>query len=162
MNYKMKLISYFCFAPIIIISGCAGASKTFIGNKVTTGPIIVIDKNVQDSGTWSTFDVAVDYQYKKVGNLFEISGQCTLGEHYQMMYERVKDLRVFLFLLDADSRVLLAVPVARSLSGDLDEKLKFSNSLQQPMGMVAISFGYDGDIFADRGSTSFFNLPLSK
>jgi len=162
MSTQMKIVVMCCLSFSLLTAGCAGVSNSLVGNKVSSGPVVKVEQGGPDVGTWQTFNVVTDYNYSLTGDSFEISGAAVLGQSNQMMYERIIDLRVFLFLLDSDYRVLQGFPVARSLTGEIDEKLTFKLTLKAPPGMTAFSFGYDGHLSDDFNSMSFFLLPLNK
>ena len=77
------------------------------------------------------------------------------------MFSQLRDLRVFLFFLDDNSRVLEASMIARSLTPQIDEKLQFSKFFKVPQGSVRISFGYDGKVSENEDIESFYLLPLN-
>jgi hypothetical protein len=162
MSTQMRIACLCVVSLILVATGCTGASKSFTGNKVSSAPVVSIKQGGAEASTWQTFDLVTNYNYKYESDVFEISGVAVLNDHYQMTYDALKDLRIFLFLLDADAHVLKAVPVARSLTSALNEKLAFNVSLNAPPGLTAFSFGYDGEVQSQRGGTSFYNLPLNK
>lgn len=162
MTVKMKIAGLCCLSLILVTAGCAGLSSSFAGNKVSNAPIVSIKQGGQETSRWQTFDLITDYNYKYEGDVFEISGVAVLSDHYSMTYDSLKDLRVFIFLLDADARVLESAQIARSLTSNLDEKLSFNVALKAPPGLASFSFGYDGQVLEQRGGRSFYNLPLNK
>lgn len=162
MTAKIRIAVLGALSLCLVAAGCAGLSSSFTGSKVSSAPIVPIKQVDSAASRWQTFDINIDYIFKRQDDVFDISGVAALSDHYELNYESLRDLRVFLFLLDADARVLQAVPVARSLTTDLDEKLDFKVSLKAPTGFAAFSFGYDGQAKDQRGGTSFYNLPLNK
>jgi hypothetical protein len=143
-------------------SGCVKTSVMHQGNQVSDVQVVALQQGGPFADRWKTFDLILDYKYKLVGDVFEISGQAVLSEHYQMMYANISYLWVYLFFLDDESRVLETVLLAASLNGQVDEQYTFTKGLKVPPGTVSVSFGYDGYATDWEGSSIFYRLPLRK
>jgi hypothetical protein len=161
MNIRRKIISLGVFSLILFGSGCVPLSEQFIGNRVSSGPVAVLQPGGTSADTWQTFDILIDYQYKRDGDVLAISGTARLTQHYVIMYASLRDLRVFLFFLDDNQRVLKSSLIARSLSNEIDDTLQFKQSFQMPPGTTRIAFGYDGQVLSAEENHSFYLLPLN-
>lgn len=152
------LAGLFC----LVTAACASVapSTMFIGNRVSSPVVALQQRSSADS--WQTFDIKIDFAGTLSGDRYAISGTAELGQHYQMNYANLRDLRVFLFFVDDRTRVLAATLLARSLTGDIDEALPFNRSLAVPAGTAGITFGYDGQVREMEASTSFYLLPLAR
>jgi len=168
MYAELKMTHLGLLFFLTLCTGCTAKSHQFVGNTVAPQQQVV---NLQSGGgsadSWQTFDVQIDYQYKRDGTLFEISGVAKLSPRYEMLYENLRDLRVFLFFLDDKARVLEANMLARSLTNSVDESLRFTKFYKVPPGTVSITFGYDGYVSEAEerrwgGIRSFYMLPLGK
>ena len=171
MTARLKITCLGLISLLILCTGCVATSRQFVGNTTSPAqPIIALQPGGPHADSWQNFDIRIDYQYKQDGDIFEISGVAALSSHYEIMYSRLRDLRVFLFFLDKDSRVLQAEMLDRSLTIQLDEKLQFTRFYKVPPGTASITFGYDGVVRGENegrsmmmeNSRSFYLLPLGK
>ena len=151
------LVSFF-------VAGCVETSMMFHGNVPSSEMNLVsLKKGGVQSGTWETFDIAIDYSYIQNAEGLEISGQAVLSEHFQMNYDGITRLDIFLFFLDEDSRVLKTAKISWSMMGNVTEIMTFSQLHTVPAGAKSLSFGYDGAVVEDRsGPATFYALPLKK
>jgi hypothetical protein len=165
MNLKpLRLISLF-----ILLTACTAPSNQFVGNAVAPEQqIVALQSGGASTDLWQTFDIKIDYQYKRDGNMFEISGAAELTPRYEMLYENLRDLRVFLFFLNDKAHVLEANLLARNLTNRVDESLGFTKFYKVPPGTESITFGYDGYVMEAEqrrgggGLKSFYMLPLGR
>ena len=168
MNAILKMTHLGLLFPLMLCTGCATTSDQFIGNSVAPQQqIIVLPSGGSSVDSWESFDITIDFQYKRDGDLFEITGAAELAPRYEMLYENLRDLRVFLFFLDDKARVLKANMLARSLTNRVDESLGFTKLYRVPPGTASITFGYDGYVSETGkryfgGLKSFYMLPLGK
>jgi hypothetical protein len=172
MTARLKMTCLGLFSLLTLCTSCVATSRHFVGNTISPEqPIIALQPAGSHADSWENFDIRIDYQYKQDGNVFEISGAAALTPRYEMLYSRLNDLKVYLFLLDKDSRVLQSEMLGRSLTGQLNERLQFTRFYKLPPGTASITFGYDGvargesegrSIMMMDGSTSFYLLPLGK
>ena len=134
------------------------------GHSVSPEQIVAIQQPGPHKDSIENFDIIINYEFTRIGDVLEISGQAALAERYPLLYERLKYLYVYLFFLDDASRVLETVSLAKALTGRTDERLVFSQSLSVPAGAVGISFGYNGEVQeggrGDAASHTFYLLPL--
>jgi hypothetical protein len=172
MTARLKMTCLGLFFLLILGTGCVPTSKHFVGNTTSPAqPIIALQSGGPHADSWENFDVRIDYQYKQDGGIFEISGVAALTPRYEMLYARLRDLRVYLFFLDKESRVLQSEMLDRSLTVQLDERLQFTRFYKVPPGTASITFGYDGVVRGENegragmmmeNTTSFYLLPLGK
>ena len=145
----------------LLVCGCLQTQELYIGNKVTAEKV-ELRKDTPRAGTWETFDLKIAYEFVVNGENLDISGQTELGDHQQMVYDRVRSLDIYIFFLDHDSRVLLTEPLDRSLRGSTQDAVPFMRSYKIPDGAKALSFGYSGQVTEQDGQLSFWLLPLKK
>jgi len=163
MNARLKMTRLGLLSLLILCAGCAGTSNQFVGSPVAPQQqIIALQPGGSSADSWQNFDIRIDYQYKRDGDLLEISGTAELSPRYEMLYTNLRDLKVFLFFLDDKAHVLEANMLARSLTGRVDERLRFTKFYKVPPGTASITFGYDGYVLEMQGGYSFYLLPLGK
>jgi hypothetical protein len=124
--------------------------------------VVALQEGGSSAGTWKTFDLTIDYEFAQEGEFMDLSGRAVLSEHYEMNYDSVRKLFVYMFFLDEKSRVLNTANLVRNLSGDADEVMTFSHRYSVPPGTTSFSFGYQGTAREVRTLTSFYELPLKK
>ncbi len=163
MHNRAPIVLLGALLLVTLSSGCTPVAQQFIGNRVTNAPVVSLQPGGPHADSWQTFDVIIDYQYHKSGDIFAISGTAQLTQRYEILYSRLRDLKVFLFLLDDDQRVLTTSMIARSLSVQLNDQMPFNQSFKLPPGATRISFGYEGLVTEGRMEFhSFYLLPLNK
>jgi len=150
-----------CCLHVLLLSGCLQTKELYIGNKVTAEQIPLVKGSTQ-TGTWETFDLKIAYEFADNGDVLDISGQATLGDHQQMVYDIVKSLDIYLFFLDKDSRVLLTEALDRYIGGSTQQATHFKQSYAIPDNAKAISFGYSGEVSSEADQQTFYLLPLKK
>jgi hypothetical protein len=133
----------------------------FHGNTVSSVPVVALLEGSPPAGSWETFDLIIDYKYIKQGDRFEISGQTALSQHYQMTYDGIRRMFVYIFFLDKDSRVLETAFLVNAWFGSTRDIQDFSKSYKVPSGTTGVSFGYSGEVSAEMGNKTFYELPLN-
>ncbi len=163
MIARIKATSLPLCLLLILSTGCVPTSSQFVGKALAPDqPIIALQAGGPHADSWQNFDIRIDYQYQQAGDVFEISGVAALTPRYEVLYSQLRDLRVFLFLLDKDARVLQTQMLTRSLTGQLDDRLQFTHVYKLSPGTVSLTFGYDGSVWEAQDQTSFYLLPLRK
>ena len=156
----MKLISPVIALSCLIIAaaGCMPTAELYLGKTVTSSPIVKLEKTANAAGTWQTFDMTINYTYTVAGENLEIAGQGELSQHYQMLYNRVRTLRVYLFLLDGDGIVVETVEIPAFLFST-DDQFRFNLPFKINENRKGFSFGYRGVASEMDGQKYFDNLP---
>jgi hypothetical protein len=163
MTTRLNTVFLSVLLLVTLSFGCTPVAQQFVGNRVTNAAVVTIQPGGPHADSWETFDVIIDYQYHKSGDLFVISGTAQLTQRYEILYSRLRDLKVYLFFLDDDQRVLDTSMIARSLSVQIDQQMSFKQSFNLPTGATHISFGYEGLVTEGKMDFhSFYLLPLSK
>jgi len=155
---KIKTLVVALLCLIFAVTGCVSTSELYIGKPVNSAPVIEFQKAEITAGTWQTFDVTINYTYTVSGGLIEITGQGELSQHYQMMYNNVRTMRVYLFLLDADAVILQTVEIPAFLMST-EDKFTFNIPFKVNQSMKGFSFGYRGVASDMDGQTYFDSLP---
>ena len=155
---KIKIFVVAAFCSIYALTGCVPTTELYIGKPVTAAPVIELQKDAKAAGTWQTFDMTVNYTYAVKAGLLEIAGQGELSQHYQMTYDVVKTLRVYLFLLDGNGFVLETADIPAFLTST-EDKFTFSKTFKDSESVRGLSFGYRGVATDMDGQASFYSLP---
>ena len=160
MCTKVKFAFLGLSCLLFVASGCIEMPMLFHGNKVSSVPVVALLEGSPTAGRWETFDLIIDYKYIKQGDSFEISGHATLGQHYQMTYDGISRMYVYIFFLDKDSRVLETAYLINAWTGNTQDIQDVSKLYKVPNGTTLVSFGYSGEVSEDLGNMTFYALPL--
>jgi len=155
---KINLLVVILFCLVSVVTGCVPTTELYIGKAVTTAPVVKLDKDANSAGTWQTFDLTINYTYALDEGILEIAGQGELSQHYQMMYNKVRTLSVYLFLLDGDGLVLETVDIPAFLNST-EDKFTFSKFFKDNASVRGFSFGYRGVAYDSDGQAYFDSLP---
>jgi hypothetical protein len=164
-NFGMKPIFLWFVCLMALTSGCVETSRLYQGNTVSPYDVISIQNGGPHKDYVVTFDVIINYEFVRDGEVLELVGQAALSERNQLLYASLRKLFVYLFFIDEHSRVLETVSLTGALTGDTYERFGFSRTLKVPAGAVGISFGYNGTASEGNGDGSggmytFYSLPL--
>lgn len=147
---------------VAVVVGCQSTATFFQGQQVLQQEAVMV-QNVAADGTWSTFDLEIQYRVGVDKSLMRISGQAELSDHYKHNYALLYDLNLYLLLLDDEFRVVETRRVRFVPPLDIERSFQFDEQLSLPPGIAAFSFAYDGD--AREGSrdgwsgSSFWHRP---
>lgn len=159
-----KVCLDYAFFLFFLAAGCVNPSLMYHGNSLSSEmSLVILQKGATQSGTWKTFDITIDYEYTQNADVLDVSGKAVLSEHYQMNYNGISRLDIFLFFLDENSRVLKTANITKSMTGETTEVMTFSKQHTVPAEAKSFSFGYQGSALAElSGTTTFYKLPLQK
>ena len=162
MSAAMKLLLCLCLGclAVLLASGCVETAAMFHGNAVSPVYVVTLQENAPVAGRWETFDLIIDYEAIRDGDVLEIKGQAALSQHYQIVYDRVRYLIVYLFFVDENGRVLETIDFVDNLGGSPEDILQFAKFYKIPPGTTGISFGYSGKVMDWESMKSFYLLPL--
>jgi hypothetical protein len=153
----MKTLVVLSLWTIFTLTGCVPTAELYVGKTVTAAPVVWLE-DAAATGTWQTFDLIINYSYNNDGGLVELTGQGELSQHYQLTYNRVRSLRVYLFLLDAEGMVTETVNIPALLTLT-EDKFDVSARFRAGEGAKGFSFGYRGVAYEKDGYTYFDSLP---
>lgn len=149
---------------VLTFTGCVVTSEMFHGNTISSERVVAIPDTVPVIGSMQNFDVIINYELTRDGDVLKISGQAALTDRYSQVYAGLNHLYLYLFFVDDASLVLKTIPLARAMTVNLDERLSFSQQLALPADTVGLSFGYDCEVREGGGQNTntytFYMLPL--
>lgn len=157
---KLKFIFILLAAVFLLLSGCHQSTTWYLGAQADKTESVTLIRGEKEGQQWHDLYVVIDYSYKRDGDHFGIKGTLTFSASSKINYQRVRDLKLKLFFLDKNLRVVEYYNIARTLSTDLEQQLGFLQTLMLPKKAVAFTFGYEGmlvdeDLFASQ----IWNLP---
>ncbi|MEA3362936.1 MAG: hypothetical protein U9Q61_06660 [Thermodesulfobacteriota bacterium] len=146
MKNKLWPVSVFLFGLILL--GCQTTTTYYQGARADEEGVVNLSATQIENQRWQDLYVTVDYSFNRQGERFDIDGTLSFSDHPKAMYTRVPDLKLKLFFLDKEMRVVNYLDIARTLSTSLDDKTTFSRTLPIKEGVVSFTFGYEG-VFID-------------
>lgn len=133
----------------LLLFGCQTTTTYYQGAKADEEGVISLVAAQEGPQQWQDLYVTVDYSFHHQGKRFSIDGALSFSDHPKGMYTRVPDLKLKLFFLNKDMRVVDYLDIARTLSISLDDKTTFSKTLNIKDDVVSFTFGYDGEFIDD-------------
>jgi len=163
---KNKLCFVAVFLLGLILLGCQATTTYYQGAQADEEGVVNLPMGEVENQHWQDLYVTVDYSFNRQAERFDIDGTLSFSNNPKVNYTRVPDLKLKLFFLDKDMRVVDYLDIARTLSTSLDDKTTFSRTLQIKEGVVSFTFGYEG-VFIDAdpespSSNQVWKLPKRK
>ena len=143
----------------MVLAACQTNIFTYRGATAKSDIRIALEDGGPHTGSWSTYDLSVQYEYTTVGDTLKLSGDIALRHNWPVV--ETFDMR--LHFLDRDNRILDSrnfyyFGYRRPLS---DAELSFMKTFTVPEGTEAFGFSYDGELrgHGDDGGWSFWLDP---
>lgn len=133
---------------VVFLFGCQPLPTTYYrGASAVDMDVVSLLTGQHEKQRWQDLYITVDYTLEQTGEVVDIEGVLTLSQHPRGMYTHVPDLKLKLFFLDKDLRVINYLDVARTLSASLEDETRFKKTLQVDSQAVAFTFGYEGRLY---------------
>ncbi|RLB64751.1 MAG: hypothetical protein DRH08_09015 [Deltaproteobacteria bacterium] len=158
VKVKMAFLGFICLSSLAL--GCVELAMLYHDKTVSNAPVVALQEGSAITGRWETFDLVINYQYTKKVDSLKISAQAALSSHYQMTYDKLAKMRVYIFFLDKDSRVMETALFADTWSSNTRDVQEISSSYKTPPGTAGFSFGYSGQVRDGKSTDNFYKLPL--
>lgn len=138
------------FVSSLLLSACQVAAPGYYrgASAADMTPVMLADA-LEGEQLWSDLYLAVSYRLEPSADHLRITGALTFTDGARINYSRVGDLKLKLFLLDRDLKVVSHRDIARTLSYDLTDTTTFDQLLPLDAGVVALAIGYDGYLIGD-------------
>lgn len=147
MQSRLWFLLIFLFSLMLV--GCQTTTTYYLGAKADEADVIRLAAGRVDQQRWQDLYVVVDYSYHQQGNRLDIDGVLSFSVSSKINFTRVWDMKLKLFFLDQDLRVVNYLDIARTLSTNLDDETRFSRTLQLKEGVEFFTFGYEGSFRDD-------------
>ncbi len=151
---KKKLWIIFVFLSGVVLFGCQTTTTYYQGAKADEEGMVSLSLGQVEKQRWQDLYVTVDYSFKQQADQIIIDGTLSFSNHPRLLFTRVWDLKLKLFFLDKDMRVVSYLDIARTLNNNLDDKTKFNRTLEVQEEVVAFAFGYEGSFVDDDPESS--------
>lgn len=143
-SYSIILLA---LIAVLFLSGCQATTGYYSGADATDMMTVRLADATAQEQVWDDLYLRVVYNLQQSADQVEINGNLTFSDSARTNYSRVKDLKLKLFLLDADMRVVAYDDIARTLSYSIEEETSFKRVLPLEQDVVALAIGYEGFLF---------------
>lgn len=135
----------------LVFTGCQPIASYYRGYEVNNDDIISLTSPGAGNSIWKTFDLSVNYRYEHHGQTLVISGDAKLSMYYEVIVTHIKNLDLYLFFVDENSKVLETVNLANAFFPDPNQILAFDKRLTIPENAHSFAFGYRGQAIDKSG-----------
>ena len=144
----------------VLITGCRQTTTRYLGAIADKDEAAALVQGEATDQQWDDLYVSVDYSYQRDDNHLDLKGHLSFSFSSKTNYSRVRDLKLKIFFLDKNLRVVEYFDLARTLSSDIEQQLEFKKTFKLPSVVTAMTFGYDG-VLADelRYRSPIWNFP---
>lgn len=147
MQNRLWFLLVFLFSLMLV--GCQTTTTHYLGAKADEADVVSLIAGQVEQQRWEDLYVTVDYSYDRQGNRLDIDGALSFSDSPKINFTQVRDMKLKLFFLDQDMRVVNYLDIARTLSTNLDDETRFARTLQLKEGVKSFTFGYEGSFRDD-------------
>jgi hypothetical protein len=151
----------------VILLGCQSVSLTPIGHTVPENRWILLSQSGDQSGTWQSEDLILDYKYDRYQDHLSISGIIRFAGRIMNNYGIVQYFHLDAIPVDSQGKVLgmIGLTTAGDLNTMYDDRVDFYKILTLPPNTTAIAFSYRGRAYGsgsgfDGGFMDFWDYPV--
>ena len=159
MKNKLWIVLVLLLIPMF--TGCQTTTTYYQGAKADRKGVVSLAVNHVEQQRWEDLYATVDYSFDRRGNQLDFEGIFSFSFSPQINYERVRDFKLKLFLLDENRIVVDYLEVVRTLSNNLEDQVSFSYNLDLAENVTGLTFGYEG-LFVDDAGMPFRVWELPK
>ncbi|MDX2480361.1 MAG: hypothetical protein QNK24_08485 [Desulfuromusa sp.] len=160
MNRYFKLISLIFFCSMFLLTGCQATTGSLLGATAPDDTLIDLSTKTGENQRWQDFYIIVDYTLNRQADKLSIDGKFIFSDYVKGNLKKVGDVKLWLFLLDDEKRVVEYKQVARTVSSNVDDSVNINAELSLSVEVTAIAFGYRGALVSDGRQREFiWKLP---
>ena len=134
---------------VLLLAGCQTTTNHYLGAVATADTLIELPTADVTDQRWQDLYVTVDYALKRQAGQLSIEGLFMFSDYPQMNLRKARDVKLRLFLLDKEHKVLQYKEIARTFATDLSDKVAFNESFSLTPEVAALAFGYEGELIGD-------------
>jgi len=154
MSYLRTLLLYVGILSSLFLGACQATTGYYLGALADEDAIAEITPVLDIQQQWEEFYVTVDSNLMRLEDQYQMTGWLSFSLHSRMMYVRVADVELTLFLLDADNRVIDYRKATHFKGLRLEDRIPFTVTLPLVDDAVAYTFGYQITLIDDEGLSS--------
>ncbi len=160
----IKILKYFILSVLLVpLVACQSSGPQHYLNALADKAAVI---PVPATGTapqkWQDLYLDIDHSISVTDGAISVQGTVGFANHPQIMYARAQNLKVSLFLLDKNNRVVAYRQILYSGFASPQDKESFNTRMDRPVGVVAYTFGYEVDFIEgepDAGGTMIWSFP---
>jgi hypothetical protein len=140
----------------VVLLGCQSASFAPMGHMVPEDKRLLLSQSGDQSGTWRTEDLILDYKYDRYQDQLSISGTIRFAGRITNNYATVQYFHLDAIPVEAQGKVLdmISLTTAGDINTLYEGPVDFYKILTLPPNTTAIAFSYRGRAY---GSGSYFD-----
>lgn len=139
---------------VLLVSGCQATTGHYLGALADEDAVTEILPALGVQQHWEELYLTVDSELTRQAGTYQMSGWLSFSLHSRMMYARVADVELTLFLLDADNRVIDYCRVTYFKGLSTEDRVPFMVTLPLADAAVAYTFGYQITLIDDERTSS--------
>ena len=149
----MKSILFFLMWVLFstVISGCQPTTTYYLNAKADETKVVSLHLGKSEKINWHDYNVSVDYELDVSEDVLLIEGVLSVAEGPRMLYRGLHDLRLTLFLLDSEMRVVSYQDIATLLDFNIEATTAFKREMSLLEGIDFYTFGYKGSFINEGG-----------
>jgi len=155
---KQKYFALLLLVTLLMV-GCQPATTRYLGALADQKEAVTLAQGEVKDQQWDDLYTSVNYSYQRAGDHLELQGTLSFSFSSQTNYKRVRDLKLKIFFLDKNLQVIEYYDIARTLSPDIEQHLKFLKTFKLQSGVTAFTFGYEGTLVDEAQSHPIWNFP---
>ncbi len=159
-NLKYFLLVLF-FVPLV---ACQPAGQHYLNAVADKSTVIPLPAMGASQSTWQDMYLTLDHRVTVSDKALSIQGKTKFSSHPQIMYARFQNLKVSVFLLDNNNRVVAYQQILHSGAGSVQDEDSFNLRLERPAGVVAYTYGYEVGFIEgepDTGGALIWSMPAT-
>jgi hypothetical protein len=143
-----------------LLTGCQTTTSYYRGASAEEMNTVALAADQVGEQSWQDLYLRVDYSLERTAGQLTIAGEFTYTQTTRTVYQLVHDLKLKLYLLDAEMRVIDYRQIARSLGTGLESRTPFREQFDLSEEVTAFTFGYDGVLIDDeKGAEMIWKVP---
>ena len=153
MRSTLKLVVIWSLF-LLSLSGCQATTGHYLGALADEEAVTVIGPVLDTQQHWEELYVAVDSHLVRLENQYQMTGWLSFSLHSQIMYTRVADVELTLFLLDSDNLVVDYRKATHFKGLSPEDRIPFTVTLPLVDRAVSYTFGYRIRLINEEGDSS--------
>ncbi len=138
-----RLLVLSVFLSAVLLSACQARTVSYRGDKADPESVVSLSTLQAEKQHWQDYYVTVDYLAGRQGGRLQITGKLEFSTNSQVYNRRVHDMKLLLFLLDSELRVIDYRQIAEAPSTDLARQIAFNQDIPLTEAATAFTLGYD-------------------
>jgi len=154
-NFSKVWKGFVVLAFLLGTASCAHNIFSYNGDMVKPENRIPLKEGGPYTSQWRAEDLAVNYEYQKHGDIFEISGDVTFANSIIYNFRDFSSFFLTMYFTDAAGRIIGDETLTSAGPGQMIGSLTFHKKLTLPPGAENFVFAYRGRVTDHSGGGNF-------